>query len=335
MKTSDVRLTFLGGVNEVGGNKILLEDFNYDVKIFLDFGINIKDFNDNFERYEEPSSVKELIKLGLLPNTEHFSIENLYTNYEASKNQEYNDLDSNVDGILITHPHKDHFYGLSFINRNIPVYTGVFTKKVISAYHKCSKVSIINNYGGLEWKLFRTGNVLDIKGLKIIPIHVDHSIPAAYGFIIKTSKGNIVYTGDFRMHGPLSVMTQDFLHEITQKGLDKIDVLICEGTHIHRGAVESENNVEKNIEQLFLENPFDFFLVKYGRLDWDRFRTFSLIAKKYGWKFIITERDAYFYYIMNKDKIYESMSNPNIIDDDHILISVSYTHLTLPTILLV
>ncbi|GAG87995.1 unnamed protein product, partial [marine sediment metagenome] len=33
MKLSDVRLTFLGGVNEVGGNKILLEDFNYDVKL--------------------------------------------------------------------------------------------------------------------------------------------------------------------------------------------------------------------------------------------------------------------------------------------------------------
>jgi ribonuclease J len=320
MKNSAVRLTFLGGVNEVGGNKILLEDFNYDVKIFLDFGINIKNFNDNFERYEEPSSVKELTKLGLLPNTEHLSIENLYTNYEASKSQEYNDLETNIDGILITHPHRDHFYGLSFINRNIPVYTGVFTKKIISAYYKCSKVSISNNYGGLEWKLFRTGDVLNIKGLKIIPVHVDHSIPAAYGFIIKTSRCNIVYTGDFRMHGPLSSMTQDFLQEITTKGLDKIDVLICEGTHIHRGAIESENNVEKNIEQLFLENPFDFFLVKYGRLDWDRFRTFSLIAKKHGWKFVITEKDAYFYYLMNKDEIYESMKNPSIIADDHILI---------------
>ncbi|GAH00098.1 unnamed protein product [marine sediment metagenome] len=245
MKNSAVRLTFLGGVNEVGGNKVLLEDFNYGVKIFLDFGINIKDFNKNFERYEEPSSVKDLIKLRLLPNAEHLSIENLYTNYEASKSQEYNDLETNVDGILITHPHRDHFYGLSFINRNIPVYTGVFTQKIISAYYNCSKVSISNNYGGLEWKLFRTGDVLNIKGLKIIPVHVDHSIPAAYGFVIKTSNGIVVYTGDFRMHGPLSAMTQDFLHEITNKGLDKIDVLICEGTHIHRGAIESENNVEK------------------------------------------------------------------------------------------
>ncbi|GAH80088.1 unnamed protein product, partial [marine sediment metagenome] len=53
---------------------------------------------------------------------------------------------------------------------------------------------------------------------------------------------------------------------------------------IHKGAIESENNVEQNLEQLFIKHPFDFLLVKFDRLDWDRFRTFSSIAKKFGWK---------------------------------------------------
>lgn len=337
MKTSDVRLTFLGGVNEVGGNNILLEDYKYNVKIFLDFGINIKKFNDNFERNEKPSSENELIRLGLLPSTENIPVENLYTDFNVSKNKEYHDLATNLDGILVSHPHKDHFYGLSFANRNIPIYTGVFTKKIIIAYYKSSKHSICNNYNGLDWRLFRTGDVIDIKGLKIFPVHVDHSIPAAYGFIIKTSQGIVVYSGDFRMHGPLSHMTHDFLREIKrnlelslseepsygniqQDNISKVKLLICEGTHIVRGSIESEDFVERNLEQLFVDNPFDFLLVKYDRLDWDRFRTFSLVAKKYGWKFIISEKDAYFYYLMNKDEIYDSMKNPNIIDDDHILI---------------
>jgi len=92
-----VRFTFLGGVNEVGGNIILLEDFTYDVKVLLDFGINIKDFNDQYERYEAPNSSKELIKLGLLPKVESFSIDNLYTDYKANKNQDCNDLETNID----------------------------------------------------------------------------------------------------------------------------------------------------------------------------------------------------------------------------------------------
>ena len=33
-----VRLTFYGGINEIGGNKILLEDGNH--RLFLDFGFH-------------------------------------------------------------------------------------------------------------------------------------------------------------------------------------------------------------------------------------------------------------------------------------------------------
>ena len=45
-----IRLTFYGGAHEVGGNKVLLEDFGYDVKIFMDFGINIKNFWQRLKR---------------------------------------------------------------------------------------------------------------------------------------------------------------------------------------------------------------------------------------------------------------------------------------------
>ena len=36
-------LTFYGGVNEIGGNKILLED--KDAKVFLDFGMSFGQAN--------------------------------------------------------------------------------------------------------------------------------------------------------------------------------------------------------------------------------------------------------------------------------------------------
>jgi ribonuclease J len=222
------------------------------------------------------------------------------------------------------------------VNRSIPIYAGFMTKKIIRAFSKSAKYTIDNNFEGLNWKIFRTGDILDIKGLKIVPCHIDHSIPAAYGFIIYSSAGPIVYTGDFRMHGPLSNMTEEFLQEILthnqylsldtinsekKKLLSKgIKVLICEGTKVHKGVVESEKEVENNLEKIFENNPFDFILVKYDRLDWDRFRTFSNIAKKYGWKYIISEKDAYFYYLLNKDKIYKTMTDPNILEDDHIYI---------------
>ena len=73
-----VRLTLLGGVNEVGGNIVLLEDLEYDVKVFLDFGIKIKNYKNEYERDEYPSSIDEMVRLNLLPNEDHIPIENLY-----------------------------------------------------------------------------------------------------------------------------------------------------------------------------------------------------------------------------------------------------------------
>ena len=146
------------------------------------------------------------------------------------------------------------------------------------------------------------------------------------------------------MHGPLSRMTEEFLHEIkthetllsrTENKIElkairekRIKALICSGTKINKSTIESEKLVEENLNQLFSNNPFDFILVKHDRIDWDRFRTFSNLAKKHEWKYIITEKDAYFYYLLNKDVIHDTMRNPNILEEDHIhiLIKKHVTH---------
>ena len=47
-----VKLTFYGGVNEIGGNKILLED--KDAKIFLDFGMSFGMANKYFSEFLQP-----------------------------------------------------------------------------------------------------------------------------------------------------------------------------------------------------------------------------------------------------------------------------------------
>jgi len=51
---------------------------------------------------------------------------------------------------------------------------------------------------------FRSDRSFRVGSLEIHPIHVDHSIPGAYGFIIYTSAGAVVYTetrDDARVHG--------------------------------------------------------------------------------------------------------------------------------------
>ena len=96
--------------------------------------------------------------------------------------------------------------------------------------------------------------------------------------------------------------------------------LICEGTHIHKGSIESERIVKRHLRKLFNTIPYDYVLVHYERVDWDRFRTYVDIAKKFNWKYIISDKDAYFYNRLNKKAIYDSMKDPNIETTDNILI---------------
>ncbi|MFX0083704.1 MAG: MBL fold metallo-hydrolase [Candidatus Hodarchaeota archaeon] len=332
---SAIKLTFYGGLNKVGGNKVLLEDNVFNVKLFIDFGINSSDFARVRLETPDPIEIGQLTKSHVLPRGEDLPVQNLYSRYFIYDHTKYKyrqkvkecenkvDPPSDLDGILISHPHRDHYQGLSFVNRNIPIYAGVVTKRIIKALSLCSPPKFENFLHGLQWIRFRTGNIINIKGMEIYPVHVDHSIPGAYGFIICTSEGIIVYSGDFRMHGPLRLMTIDLMRrakEISKKKGKNIKTLICEGTHINKGVIESERIVKQHLRKLFGYKLFDYALVHYDRVDWDRFRTYVDIAKKYNWKFIISEKDAYFYSRLNKKAIYDTMKNPNIELNENIFI---------------
>ena len=68
MVKNKTTLTFYGGVNEIGGNKILLK-FN-DGSIFLDFGLSYNEESLFFEEFLQPRSnckYYDLTRLGLLP----------------------------------------------------------------------------------------------------------------------------------------------------------------------------------------------------------------------------------------------------------------------------
>lgn len=171
-------LTFYGGVNEIGGNKILLQDKG--TKIFLDFGMSFalkKQFYS--PPFLSPRSKKSLQELEILPK-----LEGVYIDEETPE----------VDAFFLSHAHMDHSAYISFINREIPVHCGETTKIILQALSEIRRADLEFNVEGIKFKSFRTGKTIAIDGLEIEPIHVDHSVPGAYGFIIHTSNGAVVYT---------------------------------------------------------------------------------------------------------------------------------------------
>ena len=105
-----VSLTFYGGVNEIGGNKILLQDG--DTRVWLDFGKSFTMGQDYYTGWLRPRGINGLgdyFEFDLLPR-----LPGLY----AEKMLENTDLrygESEFDGVFISHAHADHVTHICFL----------------------------------------------------------------------------------------------------------------------------------------------------------------------------------------------------------------------------
>jgi ribonuclease J len=315
-------LTFYGGVNEIGGNKILLQD--KDTKVFLDFGKSFGRRAKFFEEYINPRSsngIVDFLTMGLVPDIQGIYRDDLMT--MAGRKPEKPD----IDAVLLSHAHSDHADYISFLHEDIPVYMGAACQLILKALSERSQHSLereILDYTprpyqrGVEHiqrkiNTFRTGDKFKIGSLEVEPIHVDHSVPGAYGFIIYTSEGPIAYTGDIRLHGTNSNMTRDFIEKAIEV---KPIALITEGTRIADEAKEeSEELVYKGSSEIVSKTD-NLVFADFNFKDVDRLRTFFKIAKENDRKFVVKINDAYFLKYLSQDK---HLDVPNI-DDENIII---------------
>ena len=287
-------LTFYGGVGEIGGNKILLKDGN--TSIFLDFGKNFgreEQFYD--EPYLSPREEKHLIYLGILPE-----IEGLYKK---------DDIEPSIDAIVLSHPHADHWDYIRYVKDSVPIVCGETAKTMIVArelagggqraeYRIANLTSKQGEQVCKKFQTFRTGDVFDIGSVKLEPIHVDHSVPGAYGIIIYTSNGIIAYTGDFRLHGPKANMSMEFIARAKQV---HPDVLITEATNIVDAKMLGESEVEEKVRQV-VSTTGRLVLAGFYLNDVDRLTTFWQAAKANGRQLAISTKQAWMVHNLKDDK---------------------------------
>ncbi len=170
-------LTFYGGVGEIGGNKILLEDSG--TRVFLDFGTRMGfsgSFFSEFLGTRTNTELKDRITIGALPKVSGIYRSDLIqpldlepdfqSRYEKVlrpdsallrlnglySHEEYVEKNAEpyLDAILLSHAHLDHSGDIGFIHLSIPLFcsreTGVLVNAIdeITTFKSNALVSKIN-----------------------------------------------------------------------------------------------------------------------------------------------------------------------------------------------
>jgi ribonuclease J len=205
----------------------------------------------------------------------------------------------------------DHTAYLSFIKREIPVYCGETTKTILETLGEVRRSDLEFSVKDLVFNPFRTGDKIRVGDLEVEPVHVDHSVPGAYGFVIHTSSGSVVYTGDLRSHGAKPEMTGDFVE--AAKAAEPVAV-VTEATNMTGASVSNEVEVQGKLNSI-ISQADGVVLAEFGYSDVDRLNSFFNIAKKNGRCLAVSLRQARLLDALSQDKhlTVPDLNDPNLL----------------------
>jgi ribonuclease J len=284
-------ITFLGGVNEIGGNKFLFDDGS--ARVLFDFGKNFERERKYFdEPYLSPGEEKHLLALGILPD-----IPGLYQYDENTP------LD--IDAIFLTHVHQDHTQYVGYVKddredvgkEDVPIYCSELTRQLMIARDYASggkiayKVARMTASEETVYKTFHVmapGTPVSIGNMNVTCYDVDHSVPGASAFLIEMNNKRIAYTGDLRVHGTTD-HTTDFLSTVSQQS---VDYLLTEGTNMGRANLYDETTVGNDVTTL-LQNHNRCTFVSSAMYDLYRLNTLYKAAKAHQKTLVIPVKQAF------------------------------------------
>lgn len=209
----------LGGSNEIGMN---LNLYGYKGKwIMIDLGIGFADAH--FPGVEI-----------LLPDIEFI--------VERKKD---------LLGIVLTHAHEDHLGAVPYLweELQVPVYATPFTSAVLKAKLADEGLNL-----KIPVKEVHPGSKIQMGPFEFEMIPLTHSIPEMQAIALRTDKGVVMHTGDWKLDpDPLVGPTTD---EATLKryGDEGILAMVCDSTNVYNdGESGSEAGVRESITKIIAD----------------------------------------------------------------------------------
>lgn len=216
--TSKIRITPLGGLNEIGGNMMVME--SETCAIIVDVGMSFPD--------EDMHGVDILI-----PDFSYIR-----------------EIKDKIAGIVITHGHEDHIGAMPYLFKEMqfPVYGTSLPLEMIGAKFDEHKMREHRSF----FRAISKRTPIKIGEFEVEWMHITHSIIDSSAIAVKSDAGIWIHTGDFKIdHTPIDGFPTD-LHRLAHYGEQGVLVLTSDSTNSHSpGFTKSEKSVGPTFDRLF------------------------------------------------------------------------------------
>lgn len=190
--------------------------------------------------------------------------------------------DPSLLGVLISHPHQDHYGLASRVNGSTMFLMGAATERILLA------AKDFTSSGGVFEHVIHLKDREPIKlgPFSIMPYLMDHSAYDAYAVLVEAGGKRLFYTGDLRGHGRKAKLFQRLVGD-PPRG---VNVVLMEGTTITRSCTDvgfpSESELENEMVKLFQDTD-GMPLVWCSGQNIDRLVTVFRAAKRTGRQLIL------------------------------------------------
>ena len=208
-----MRLCVHRGTKEIGGTCIEVEA--QGKRLVLDVGLPL----------DAPDG--EDVREGLLPAVPGFR-----------------ERDDSLLGILVSHPHMDHYGMAPYVRPDVPVYIGEDAHNILAA----ASPYVPHGHAFADPRFIENRTPVEIGPFRVTPYLVDHSAFDAYALLVEADGKRVFYSGDFRAHGRKTRLFEEMIADPP----GDIDVLLMEGTTIGRNATGEGFTSEMDLEREFV-----------------------------------------------------------------------------------
>ena len=230
-----------------------------------------------------------------------------------TENPDISYAEGEVDALLISHPHQDHYGLMRMVGNEVPIFIGSVGLNLIKAVPLF--VDIIEPYDCNFNKIYPKKEVLILNTFKVTPYLTDHSTPEAFSFLIEVDGKRLFYSGDYRATGRKNKLFDYFISNPPKH----IDVLFTEGTMVKREnhKYQTEQAIEEELVKILSDQRNVSFLLSSAQ-NIDRMVSCYNACKRTGRTLIV---DAYTAWLM--DKISEVSKALPVVEREEVKVYIS------------